>query len=73
MSVRDEDLEIARHHGVSLYGTSDVEVPAWAENLIGDQVNCSPPAWTPRLVWEDLREAGHHGISEEMVAQVMRR
>lgn len=70
MSVRDEDCEVKSFHPVDLY-RSAVDVPTWAERVINEQVDRSPQAWTARLVWEDLREAGHDGITEDMVAKVM--
>jgi hypothetical protein len=62
-----------RHRALSLYGDTEVEVPASAEKVIRDELERCPQAWTARLVWEDLREAGHDDISEQMVAQVMGR
>ena len=70
MSVRDEDIETRQFHRVNVYDSTNIEVPSWAERLIREQVERSPQAWTPRLVWEEIREAGHD-ISEDQVAAVM--
>lgn len=74
MSVRDEDVEVRRFHRIDYYAPSGTaDVPSWAERLIVEQVERSPQSWTPRLIWEDLREAGRDGITEEWVAAVMTR
>ena len=73
MSVRDEDFDSGprRFNRPDPYGNAAVDVSAAARSVVEAQVDRSPQSWTPRLVWEDLREAGHSDISEEMVAQVM--
>ncbi len=72
MSVRDEDIQLRsdRRHSLDMYPGA-VDVPAAARQVIADHLADAPPVWTARLVWEDLRDAGHADITENMVATVM--
>jgi hypothetical protein len=71
--VRDEDIGRRLYQPLQLYrayGGPD-EVP-WAKlNAIIEMVDRSPTAWTPRLIYEEIREAGRHDIPEELVNMVM--
>ncbi|MER7455790.1 hypothetical protein [Micromonospora sp. NPDC126480] len=71
--VRDEDIGRRLYrplHLYSAYGGPD-EVP-WAKvKAIIEMVDRSPAAWTPRPIYEEIREAGRHDIPEELVNMVM--
>jgi hypothetical protein len=71
--VRDEDIGQRLYRPLLLYRAygGQNQVP-WAKvNAIIQMVDRSPTAWTPRLIYEELREAGRHDIPEELVNMVM--
>lgn len=71
--VRDEDIGRRLCRPLQLYRAHDGrdEVP-WAKvKAIIEMVDRSPAAWTPRLIYEEIREAGRHDIPEELVNMVM--
>jgi hypothetical protein len=71
--VRDEDIGQRLYRPSQLYrayGGPD-KLP-WAKvKTIIDMVDRSPTAWTPRLIYEEIRETGRHDIPEELVNLVM--
>jgi hypothetical protein len=74
MPTRDEDIVSKRlYRPVQLYrvcGGADA-VPWDKAAVIVEMVDRSPAAWTPRLIWEELQEAGHREIPEDLVAAVI--
>lgn len=71
--IRDEDISRRLYRPLQFYrsyGRPD-EVP-WAKvAAIIEMVDRSPAAWTPRLIFEEIREAGRNNIPEELVNMVM--
>jgi hypothetical protein len=71
--VRDEDIGRRLYRPSQLYrayGGPD-ELPWGKVEAIIDMVDRSPTAWTPRLIYEEIRETGRHDIPEELVHLVM--
>lgn len=71
--VRDEDFGTRQFRPAALYrtGSTPVDVPPDVAAVIAAVADRSPAAWTPRLVYEELRGAGHDGITEAQVNAVM--
>jgi hypothetical protein len=71
--VRDEDIGKRLYRPVKIHDRNDdlVDVsPAKIRKII-DTVDMCPPSWGPRLIYEEIREAGRHDISEELVRTIM--
>lgn len=71
--VRDEDIGRRLYRPILLYNAygEQVEVPLAKVRVIIERVDASPPVWTARLIWEEIRNTGRHDISEDMVSSVM--
>ena len=69
----EESLARRLYRPLPLYGAygGPAEVPWETVAVIVEMVDRSPAAWTARLTYEELREAGHRDIPEELVNLVM--
>ncbi|MEV6850596.1 hypothetical protein [Actinoplanes sp. NPDC051411] len=71
--VRDEDIGRRLYRPIQLYNTlgEQVEVSLGQVRVIIETVDASPPVWTARLIWEEIRNTGRHDISENLVNSVL--
>jgi hypothetical protein len=71
--VRDEDIGKHLYRPIKLNDRNGNPVdvsPAKVRTII-EMIDMCPESWGPRLIYEEIREAGRHDISEELVRIVM--
>jgi len=68
-----QDISPLVHRPISAYAPDGAPIDLTDEKvrLVIETVENSPPAWTPRLIAEEIWESGRRDVTEQLVANVM--